>query len=68
MQTINVNEMHAWQIWWTSLVNRLGQYSNVIFEMWNEPDDGTNTAASAEALAYFNYAVEMYKLSAVQEI
>jgi len=61
MRTINVNEMHAWQLWWTSLVNRLGHYSNVIFEMWNEPDDGTNTAASAEALAYFNYTVEMYK-------
>ncbi len=61
MRTINADEIHAWQLWWTSFVSRLGKYSNVIFEMWNEPDDGTNTAVSAEALAYFNYTVEMYK-------
>jgi hypothetical protein len=53
--------MQAWRMWWTSLVNRVGGYSNVIFEMWNEPDDGTNTAVSAEATAYFSYSVEMFK-------
>jgi hypothetical protein len=61
MHTINANEMKAWQMWWTSVVGRLGKYSNVIFEMWNEPDDGTNTASSAQASAYFDYTIEMYK-------
>ena len=61
MHTINANELQAWRIWWTSIVNRLGNYPNVIFEMWNEPDDGTNTATSTEAAAYFNYSVEMYR-------
>ena len=42
-------------------VNDLGHYSNVIFEMWNEPDDGTDTATSPEATAYFSYVVEMYR-------
>jgi hypothetical protein len=62
MHTINADELQAWQTWWTSVVNRLGKYSNVIFEMWDEPDDGTNTAASPEAIAYFKYSVEMYKI------
>ncbi|MCL5950054.1 MAG: glycoside hydrolase family 5 protein [Candidatus Bathyarchaeota archaeon] len=61
MHTINVDEMQAWRMWWTSIVNKLGKYPNVIFEMWNEPDDGSNAAVSPEALAYFSYAVEMYK-------
>ena len=61
MHTINSDEMQAWQMWWTSVVNRLGQYPNVIFDMWNEPDDGTSTAVSSEALAYFSYTVDMYK-------
>jgi|GEM_PF-6495722 len=54
MHSINADEMQAWQMWWTSMVNRLGKYSNVIFEMWNEPDEGTNTASSPTAIAYFN--------------
>ena len=61
MHTINVDEMQAWRMWWTSVVNKLGQYPNVIFEMWNEPADGSNTAVSLEASAYFNYTIEMYK-------
>ena len=61
MHTINSDEMTAWQMWWTSVVNTIGQYPNVIFEMWNEPDDGSNTAASLEAMAYFNYTIEMYE-------
>jgi hypothetical protein len=61
MHTINSDEMQAWRVWWTSVVYRLGQYPNVIFEMWNEPDDGSTTADSAEASAYFNYVIEMYQ-------
>ncbi len=61
MHTINADEMQAWRMWWASVVNRLGQYPNVIFDMWNEPDDGTNTAVSTEAVAYFDYTVEMYE-------
>ena len=61
MHTINADEMQAWRMWWTSVVNKLGQNSNVIFDMWNEPDDGSNTAVSPEAVAYFNYTIEMYK-------
>ena len=60
MHTINADEMQAWRMWWTSVVGRLGKYSNVIFEMWNEPDDGSNNASSPEAAAYFNYAVQSY--------
>jgi hypothetical protein len=61
MHSINADEMTAWQMWWTSVVDKLGNYSNVIFEMWNEPDDGSTTATSPEAVAYFNYAIETYK-------
>ncbi len=61
IHSINADELQAWRMWWTSVVNRIGSYSNVIFEMWNEPDDATNTATSSEAVAYFNYSVEMYK-------
>jgi hypothetical protein len=61
MHTINANEMTAWQMWWTSVANKLGQNNNVIFEMWNEPDDGSNTASSAEAAAYFNYMIQSYQ-------
>jgi hypothetical protein len=61
MHSINPDEIRAWQVWWISVVNRLGQYPNFIFEMWNEPDDGTNTAASATAAAYFNYTIQSYE-------
>ena len=61
MHSINADEMQAWRMWWTSVVDDLGHYSNVIFEMWNEPDDGTNTATSPQATAYFSYVVEMYR-------
>ena len=61
MHTINADEMQAWRMWWTSVANRIGHYPNVIFDMWNEPDDGTNTAVSKEAVAYFNYTIEMYR-------
>ena len=54
-------ETQAWNTWWTSVVNNLGQYPNVIFEMWNEPDDGSNSATSAAATAYFNYAIQTYE-------
>lgn len=53
MQSINANEMQAWRTWWTSVVNGLGQYSNVIFEMWNEPENAKQP--------YFDYMIEMYK-------
>jgi len=53
MQSINGNEMQAWRTWWTSVVNRLGKYNNVIFEMWNEPEN--------DKQGYFNYMIEMYK-------
>lgn len=46
----------AWQKWWTSVVQRLGRYPNVIFEMWNEAD-GDSTVKTQ----YFNHCVEMYK-------
>jgi hypothetical protein len=61
MHGINIDEMQAWRMWWTSVVGRLGQYPNVIFEMWNEPDDGTNSASSTVASSYFNYTIEIYK-------
>lgn len=54
MHTIDVEEMQAWRMWWTSVVNRLGKYPNVIFEMWNEPDN--------EQQPYFDYMIEMYKV------
>ncbi len=53
MRGINADEMQAWRMWWTSVVNRLGKYSNVWFEMWNEPE--------ANKQPYFNYMIEMYK-------
>lgn len=53
MHSINADEMQAWRTWWTSVVNRLGQHSNVIFEMWNEPEN--------EKQPYYNYMIEMYK-------
>ena len=40
--------------WWQSVTGRLGNYPNVIFEMWNEPDDVDKTD-------WFNYQIEMYK-------
>lgn len=55
MATIDPNEMQAWRLWWTSVVNRLGQYPNVIWDLWNEPDSPTVKAN------YFNYMIEMYK-------
>jgi hypothetical protein len=61
MQKITPTELGAWQMWWTSIASRLGQYPNVIFEMWNEPDDDTTTAASPEATAYFNYCCQSYR-------
>ena len=67
MQTINMDQMQAWRMWWTSVVDKLGGYSNVIFDMWNDPDDGSNTAVSYEAAAYFNYTVEMYKTIRAKE-
>ena len=60
MHTINPDEMQAWHLWWTSVVTTIGQNPNVIFEMWNEPDDGTNTATSSTAAAYFNYTIQAY--------
>lgn len=53
MRTINADEMTAWRTWWTSVANRLGQYSNVIFEMWNEPEN--------DQQAYFNYMINAYQ-------
>ncbi|MCL5877930.1 MAG: glycoside hydrolase family 5 protein [Candidatus Bathyarchaeota archaeon] len=47
------SEMEFWHLWWASVVERLGGYGNVIFELWNEPGD-TKTA-------FFNYIVEAYK-------
>ena len=61
MHTINADEMTAWQIWWTSVVDGLGKYPNVIFEMWNEPDDGSTTCNSSIATAYFNYMIQTYE-------
>ena len=40
--------------WWQSVAGRLGKYSNVIFEIWNEPDE-VNKAN------WFNHQIEMYK-------
>ena len=45
-------QMQLWQAWWTSVVNNLGQYPNVIFEMWNEP--GNNQAS------FFGYCTGIY--------
>ncbi len=51
--SISANETEAWCIWWASVINRLGNYSNVIFEIWNEP--GNNQAL------FFNDAISIYK-------
>lgn len=61
MHTINHDEMKAWQVWWTNVAHRLGGYSNVIFELWNEPDDGSSNASSPTAAAYFNYSILSYQ-------
>jgi hypothetical protein len=53
MHTINSDEMTAWKTWWTSVANRLGQYSNAIFEMWNEPEN--------EQAPYYNYMINSYQ-------
>ncbi|MCW4004732.1 MAG: cellulase family glycosylhydrolase [Candidatus Bathyarchaeota archaeon] len=53
MQKINQNEITAWRMWWTSVVERLGKYPNVIFEMWNEPDN--------DKQAYYNYMINAYQ-------
>jgi hypothetical protein len=60
MHTINSDEIKAWQIWWTNVAYRLSNYPNVIFELWNEPDDGTITNTSPIAQAYFNYSIQAY--------
>ena len=59
-QNIHTDEMQAWRLWWTSVVERLGKYPNVIWEMWNEPNDG-NSDNTAMRTNWFNYCVEMYK-------
>ncbi len=46
-------EMQFWEQWWTSVVQRLGVYPNVILEMWNEPGDNQDR--------YFGYVVDMYR-------
>ena len=46
-------EEQFWSDWWTSAVNRLGKYANVIFEMWNEPN--------ANKENYFAYMVDSYQ-------
>ena len=46
----------AWRLWWTSVVQKLGNYPNVIFEIWNEPNGD-----SLVKTQYFNHCVEMYK-------
>jgi hypothetical protein len=63
MRTIHNDETQAWNLWWTSVVNKIGKYSNVIFEAWNEPCNSKasfdpNQPSRAE---FFNYATEMYK-------
>jgi hypothetical protein len=56
MATINsTGEMQAWSTWWTSVADRLKQYPNVIFDLWNEPDSPANKTA------YFNYMIEAYE-------
>ncbi|MCW3984474.1 MAG: glycoside hydrolase family 5 protein [Candidatus Bathyarchaeota archaeon] len=47
------NEMEFWRLWWGSVVERLGGYRNVIFELWNEPGDNKT--------AFFSYMIEAYK-------
>lgn len=46
LSTINGNPVVAWEQWWLSVVDRLGVYPNVVFEMWNEPY-GDGAARSA---------------------
>jgi hypothetical protein len=46
-------EMQFWEQWWTSIVQRIGSYPNVILEMWNEPGDNQ--------VPYFSYMVDMYQ-------
>jgi hypothetical protein len=57
IQNVTVNagitETEFWQNWWTSVVDRLGSYSNVIFEAWNEPAGNRET--------FFDYTVEVYQ-------
>ncbi len=57
IQNVTVNagrtEAQFWSLWWTSVVQRLGNYSNVIFELWNEPGDYQPT--------FFNYTVQGYQ-------
>lgn len=56
-----ITEMQFWQAWWKTVVDALGKDPNVIFEMWNEPDDGTNTATSPTAVDYFSYVIQTYE-------
>jgi cell division septation protein DedD len=50
-------EIQAWQTWWNSIATTLGQYSNVIFEAWNEP---ATTGNSAVPSTYLTYLTTMY--------
>jgi hypothetical protein len=60
MNTIATNETQAWELWWTSVVNRLGMYPNVIFEMWNEPDGPTNSNSTAKT-NWYTYCIDVYE-------
>ncbi len=53
MHTINADEMTAWRMWWASVANRLEQYPNAIFEMWNEPENNMQ--------GYFTYMTNAYQ-------
>ncbi|MCW4001318.1 MAG: glycoside hydrolase family 5 protein [Candidatus Bathyarchaeota archaeon] len=50
---VGKTEAQFWREWWTSVVQDLGDYSNVIFEVWNEPGDNKE--------AFFGYAVDTYQ-------
>jgi hypothetical protein len=47
------SEAQFWRGWWTSVVQRLGGYPNVIFEVWNEAADNKEN--------YFAYAIDTYQ-------
>jgi hypothetical protein len=56
LSTIDSNVTIAWRTWWLSVMNRLGKYGNVWFEMWNEPDGN-----STQKIAFFNSVYDIYK-------
>lgn len=59
LSTIDPDEITAWKKIWTSIVQRLGKYDNLMWELYNEPYPMTGDATTKQR--YYNYMIEMYK-------